>query len=185
MVKSVIKFSVIRLVLAAVNFFTLGALIGFFLTEGKVYTSLIAVYMIFNILLFSLVWAFILNIPPRKSGSSDRFDLLVLHIPTLIYLLLTLGLLAANLILKAVEPGAGGFYVMDMIRYFYQAICPLGINTMLMVCVTDSIDSYAYDLSNFLNLALYAVVITVIYKRARKKEEKALNRGNGSRRADT
>lgn len=74
---------------------------------------------------------------------------------------------------------------MDMIRYFYQAICPLGINTMLMVCVTDSIDSYAYDLSNFLNLALYAVVITVIYKRARKKEEKALNRGNGSRRADT
>lgn len=161
MAKSVIRFSIIRLVLSVANFFSIGGLIGFFLTEGKVYVSLIVVYMILNLLMFSLIWVFLLNVPPREAGRTNRSDLLVLHIPTIIYFALTLGLLTADLVLGVVE--------LDTIKYFYQVVCPLGINTIMICCVEDSMDSYVYYLSTFLNLMIYTAVITITYKRERDK----------------
>ena len=167
MAKSVLRFSLIRLALSVVNFFTLGALISFFLTEGEVHTAGIAVYMVLNILIFSLVWVLTLNIPPREAGKSNRSDLLTLHIPTLIYFGLTLVLLAADLLFGAAESEAGG-YALVMLRYLYLSVCPLGINTLLVSYLDDFAGSFAYYVSVILHLMLYAGVITAACKSARK-----------------
>lgn len=49
MTKSVVRFSVIRLILSVVNFFSIGGMLLFFLTEGTVHVPFLVVYMVLNI----------------------------------------------------------------------------------------------------------------------------------------
>lgn len=167
MTKSVVRFSVIRLILSVVNFFSIGGVLLFFLTEGTVHVPFLVVYMLLNIAVFSLVWAFLLNVPPREAGGTARSDLLTLHIPTILYSVLTLVLLAADLAFGDVAATA-----FVTIKYIYAVACPLGINTIAAISMADSIDSYVYYLSIFLHLAIYATVITVVYKSDIKRQAK-------------
>lgn len=167
MTKSVVRFSVIRLILSVVNFFSIGGMLLFFLTEGAVHVPLLVVYMLLNIAVFSLVWAFLLNVPPLEAGMTARSDLLTLHIPTILYSVLTLGLFAADLAFGDVAAT-----VIDTIKYFYSAVCPLGINTIAAIAMVDTIDSYVYYLSLLLHLAIYAAVITWVYKSDIKRQAK-------------
>ena len=166
MTKSVVRFSVIRLILSVLNFFSIGGVLLFFLTEGTVHVPFLVVYMLLNIAVFSLVWAFLLNVP-REAGGTARSDLLTLHIPTILYSVLTLVLLAADLAFGDVAATA-----FVTIKYIYAVACPLGINTIAAISMADSIDSYVYYLSIFLHLAIYAAVITVVYKSDIKRQAK-------------
>lgn len=160
MVKSTIRFFILTVAFSVIYFFTFGGIIGFALTEEGVNVPLVVIFMFLNILIYAAIWIAALKVPPYQENVVHGLDYLVLHMPTIFYLVCTLGLLTADLLL-----GDIAITTLGTLKYFYQMICPLGINTVMAISIVDSIDTYVYYLSVFLNLLLYAVVITIAFKR--------------------
>lgn len=141
---------------------------------------IIVLFMLLNILIYSAIWLWMLEPPPHRDKAIRRSDYIVLHIPTIFYFACMLGLLTTELVLNRIYPisefGVTGllcetFVHFHTVKLFYQMICPLGLNTAL-VCIIDPMSSSVYYLIAFLNLLLYAAVITIRFKRKSKTGKK-------------
>lgn len=171
--KYVARLTILRGVVGFLNFFTLGAVIGWFLTEGT-YIVAITIYGICNLAAAVLLWRAALKNPPVLEYEDDCTALLKLHIPTMIYAALLLILLAAELALPYFirgmdDPFRAQWYGGTLVsaKYFMQSLMPLGINTVMVEAVAEDIQTNLYYPVSFLNLLIYAVTITVIYKKKR------------------
>lgn len=169
--KYVARLTIVRGVVGFLNFFTLGAVIGWCLTEDTIYIVAITIYVICNLAVAVLLWKAALKNPPVLEYEDDRSALLKLHIPTMIYAALLLILLAADLVLPdgMTDPLCENVYVswLGTAKYFMQSLMPLGMNTVMVVAVAEDIQTNFYYPASFLNLLIYAVTITVIYKKKR------------------
>lgn len=170
--KYVARLSILRGVVGFLNFFTLGAVIGWCLTEDTIYIVAITIYVICNLAAAVLLWKAALKNPPVLEYEDDCTALLKLHIPTMIYAALLLILLAAELAMpyftRGVEdPFQAQWYGGTLVsaKYFMQSLMPLGINTVMVEAVAEDIQINFYYPASFLNLLIYAVTITVIYKK--------------------
>lgn len=166
MIKNAIKFLIITLTTSAIYFFTIGGLIGFALTEEEQNIPLIVAFMMFNAVLFIAVWIISLKRLKVKTNQIAKSSVFVINIPTIIYFVLTLILLILDLAL-----GSNAEAIMGTIKYFYMTLFPLGINTVMLTSVIDSIDSYLYYIFNFCNLLIYAVVIIAVFFRNGKSKK--------------
>lgn len=158
MIKNAIKFLIITLTTSAIYFFTIGGLIGFALTEEEQNIPLIVAFMMFNAVLFIAVWIISLKRLKVKTNQIAKSSVFVINIPTIIYFVLTLILLILDLALRNNFES-----IIITIKYFYLVFFPLGINTVMLLSVIDSINSYLYYIFNFCNLLIYASAITAIY----------------------
>lgn len=160
MIKNAIKFLIITLATSAIYFFSIGGLIGFALTEEEQNIPLIFAFMMFNILFFIAVWIISLRLLKIKINQSTKSYVCVISIPAIIYFVLTLILLILDFALSNNAETAIG-----TIKYFYMAFFPLGINTVMLISVIDSINSYIYYIFNFCNLIIYTIVIIAVFCR--------------------
>lgn len=166
MIKNAIKFLIITLTTSAIYFFTVGGLIGFALTEEEQNIPLIVAFMMFNAVLFIAVWIISLKRLKVKTNQIAKSSVFVINIPTIIYFVLTLILLILDLVL-----GNNAETIIGTIKYFYMALFPLGINTVMLISVIDSINSYLYYIFNFCNLLIYAIVIIAVFCRNGKSRK--------------
>lgn len=166
MIKNAIKFLIITLTISAIYFFSIGGLIGFALTEEEQNIPLIFAFMIFNTLFFIAVWIVSLKHLNVKTNQITKSSVFVINIPTIIYFVLTLILLILDLALSN-----NAETIIGTIKYFYMALFPLGINTVMLISVIDSINSYLYYIFNFCNLLIYAIVIIAVFCRNGKSKK--------------
>lgn len=166
MIKNAIKFLIITLTISAIYFFSIGGLIGFALTEEEQNIPLIFAFMIFNTLFFIAVWIVSLKRLKVKTNQITKSSVFVINIPTIIYFVLTLILLILDLALSN-----NAETIIGTIKYFYMALFPLGINTVMLISVIDSINSYLYYIFNFCNLLIYAIVIIAVFCRNGKSKK--------------
>lgn len=166
MIKNAIKFLIITLTTSAIYFFTIGGLIGFALTEEEQNIPLIVAFMMFNAVLFIAVWIISLKRLKVKTNQIAKSSVFVINIPTIIYFVLTLILLILDLVLSN-----NAETIIGTIKYFYMALFPLGINTVMLISVIDSINSYLYYIFNFCNLLIYAIVIIAVFCRNGKSKK--------------
>lgn len=166
MIKNAIKFLIITVTTSAIYFFTIGGLIGFALTEEEQNIPLIVAFMMFNAVLFIAVWIISLKRLKVKTNQITKSSVFVINIPTIIYFVLTLILLILDLVL-----GNNAETIIGTIKYFYMALFPLGINTVMLISVIDSINSYLYYIFNFCNLLIYAIVIIAVFCRNGKSRK--------------
>lgn len=166
MIKNAIKFLIITLTISAIYFFSIGGLIGFALTEEEQNIPLIFAFMIFNTLFFIAVWIVALKHLNVKTNQITKSSVFVINIPTIIYFVLTLILLILDLALSN-----NAETIIGTIKYFYMALFPLGINTVMLISVIDSINSYLYYIFNFCNLLIYAIVIIAVFCRNGKSRK--------------
>lgn len=166
MIKNAIKFLIITVTTSAIYFFTIGGLIGFALTEEEQNIPLIVAFMMFNAVLFIAVWIISLKRLKVKTNQIAKSSVFVINIPTIIYFVLTLILLILDLVL-----GNNAETIIGTIKYFYMALFPLGINTVMLISVIDSINSYLYYIFNFCNLLIYAIVIIAVFCRNGKSRK--------------
>lgn len=166
MIKNAIKFLIITLTTSAIYFFTIGGLIGFALTEEEQNIPLIVAFMMFNAVLFIAVWIISLKRLNVKTNQITKSSVFVINIPTIIYFVLTLILLILDLVLSN-----NAETIIGTIKYFYMALFPLGINTVMLISVIDSINSYLYYIFNFVNLLIYAIVIIAVFCRNGKSKK--------------
>lgn len=166
MVKNAIKFLIITLTTSAIYFFSIGGLIGFALTEEEQNIPLIVAFMMFNAVLFIAVWIISLKRLKVKTNQIAKSSVFVINIPTIIYFVLTLILLILDLVLSN-----NAETIIGSIKYFYMALFPLGINTVMLISVIDSINSYLYYIFNFGNLLIYAIVIIAVFCRSGKSKK--------------
>lgn len=166
MIKNAIKFLIITLTTSAIYFFTVGGLIGFALTEEEQNIPLIVAFMMFNAVLFIAVWIISLKRLKVKTNQITKSSVFVINIPTIIYFVLTLILLILDLVLSN-----NAETIICTIKYFYMALFPLGINTVMLISVIDSINSYLYYIFNFCNLLIYAIVIIAVFCRNGKSKK--------------
>lgn len=166
MIKNAIKFLIITLTISAIYFFSIGGLIGFALTEEEQNIPLIFAFMIFNTLFFIAVWIVSLKRLKVKTNQITKSSVFVINIPTIIYFVLTLILLILDLALSN-----NAETIIGTIKYFYMALFPLGINTVMFISVIDSINSYLYYIFNFCNLLIYAIVIIAVFCRNGKSKK--------------
>lgn len=166
MIKKAIKFLIITLTISAIYFFSIGGLIGFALTEEEQNIPLIFAFMIFNTLFFIAVWIVSLKRLKVKTNQITKSSVFVINIPTIIYFVLTLILLILDLALSN-----NAETIIGTIKYFYMALFPLGINTVMLISVIDSINSYLYYIFNFCNLLIYAIVIIAVFCRNGKSKQ--------------
>lgn len=166
MIKNAIKFLIITLTISAIYFFSIGGLIGFALTEEELNIPLIFAFMIFNTLFFIAVWIVALKRLKVKTNQITKSSVFVINIPTIIYFVLTLILLILDLALSN-----NAETIIGTIKYFYMALFPLGINTVMLISVIDSINSYLYYIFNFCNLLIYAIVIIAVFCRNGKSKK--------------
>lgn len=138
---------------------------------------IIVLFMLLNVLIYSAIWLWMLERPPHRDKTIGRADYMVLHIPTIFYFVCTIGLLTTELVLNRIYPvselGVTGllyetFVHFHTVKLFYQMICPLGLNTAL-VCIMAPASSTVYYLVTFLNLLLYAVLITIWFKKISRR----------------
>lgn len=166
MIKNAIKFLIITLTISAIYFFSIGGLIGFALTEEEQNIPLIFAFMIFNTLFFIAVWIVALKHLNVKTNQITKSSVFVINIPTISYFVLTLILLILDLALSN-----NAETIIGTIKYFYMALFPLGINTVMLISVIDSINSYLYYIFNFCNLLIYAIVIIAVFCRNGKSKK--------------
>lgn len=166
MIKNAIKFLIITLTISAIYFFSIGGLIGFALTEEEQNIPLIFAFMIFNTLFFIAVWIISLKRLKVKTNQIAKSSVFVINIPTIIYFVLTLILLILDLALRNNFES-----IIITIKYFYLVFFPLGINTVMLLSVIDSINSYLYYIFNFCNLLIYAIVIIAVFCRNGKSRK--------------
>lgn len=166
MIKNAIKFLIITVTTSAIYFFTIGGLIGFALTEEEQNIPLIVAFMMFNAVLFIAVWIISLKRLKVKTNQITKSSVFVINIPTIIYFVLTLILLILDLVLSN-----NAETIIGTIKYFYMALFPLGINTVMLISVIDSINSYLYYIFNFCNLLIYAIVIIAVFCRNGKSRK--------------
>lgn len=166
MIKNAIKFLIITLTTSAIYFFTIGGLIGFALTEEEQNIPLIVAFMMFNAVLFIAVWIISLKRLKVKTNQIAKSSVFVINIPTIIYFVLTLILLILDLALRNNFES-----IIITIKYFYLVFFPLGINTVMLLSVIDSINSYLYYIFNFCNLLIYAIVIIAVFCRNGKSRK--------------
>lgn len=171
MLKYTLKFLAVTSGASLLYFFTAGAIVGFFLTEGSVNLPLSLIFMVLNLVFFIQIWKSALKSP--KIFHPDMrlpYTTLEMNIPAIVYAVLTLLLLIVHFLFG--QSDAALF--LPAVEYGYLAVCPFGINTVLLLAVAGEIWSLydneliytaVYSLGNLLHFIIYAAVITVTCRR--------------------
>lgn len=176
MFKYTLKFLGVTALTSVLHFFTIGTVVGFFLTEGSVNLPLSLIFMALNLAFFIAVW--IVTLKSTKIFQSDMrlpYSVLKMNIPAVVYAVLTLLLLIGHFLLGQ-SPVA---LFLPAVEYGFLTVSPLGINTVMLLAIAGELWSLydneliymaVYFLGNLLNLIVYAAVITVTCRRVQRNE---------------
>ena len=100
MFKYTLKFLGVTTLTSVLHFFTIGTVVGFFLTEGSVNLPLSLIFMALNLVFFIAVWTVTLK-SPKIFHPDMRLPYIVpeMNIPAIVYAVLTLLLLSVHFLL--------------------------------------------------------------------------------------
>lgn len=174
MFKYTLKFLGVTTLTSVLHFFTIGTVVGFFLTEGSVNLPLSLIFMVLNLVFFIAVWTVTLK-SPKIFHPDMRLPYIVpeMNIPAIVYAVLTLLLLSVHFLFGQ-SPAA---LFLPAVEYGFLAVSPLGINTVMLLAIAgelwplydnELLYTAVYALGNLLHLIIYAAVITVTCRRVQQ-----------------
>lgn len=176
MLKYTLKFLSVTALASVLHFFTIGTVVGFFLTEGSVNLSLSLIFMVLNLAFFIAIWT--VTLKSAKIFQSDMrlpYSVLEMNIPAVVYAVLTLLLLIGHFLLGQ-SPSA---LFLPAVEYGFLTVSPLGINAVMLLAIAGElwpafdngpIYMAVYTFGNLLHILIYAAVITVTCTRVQRNE---------------
>lgn len=176
MFKYTLKFLGVTALTSVLHFFTIGTVVGFFLTEGSVNLPLSLIFMALNLAFFIAVW--IVTLKSTKIFQSDMrlpYSVLETNIPAVVYAVLTLLLLFGHFLLGQ-SPVA---LFLPAVEYGFLTVSPLGINTVMLLAIAgelwpafenEPLYMAVYAFGNLLHILIYAAVITVTCRCVQRNE---------------